>query len=130
MLSREGAFIDLKRHGAAPLTDAARLLALAHGVSATGTTARLQALSALGVLRADETEAWLEAFDFLQSLRLRVQHGLSISGTVGGGSAGSAGRHPNSIATDSLSALDRKILREAFRQVRKLQSRLAVDYPG
>jgi CBS domain-containing protein len=49
---------------------------------------------------------------------------------VGSSSAGSVGRHPNSIATDSLSALDRKILREAFRQVRKLQSRLAVDYPG
>jgi CBS domain-containing protein len=130
MLSREETFIDLKLHGAAPITDAARLLALAHGVSATGTAARLQALSASGVLRADETEAWLEAFDFLQSLRLRVQHGLSASGAAGGGSAESAGSHPNSIATDSLSALDRKILREAFRQVRKLQSRLSVDYPG
>jgi CBS domain-containing protein len=130
LLSREEQLIDLKLHGAGPITDAARLLALAHQVSATGTAARLQALSDAGVLRADETQGWLEAFDFLQSLRLRVQHASPAGVRAGSAQAGTSVVNPNAITSNSLSALDRKILREAFRQVRKLQARLAVDYPG
>ena len=33
------------------------------------------------------------------------------------------------VALASLTSLDRRILREALRQVRKLQQRLALDYP-
>jgi CBS domain-containing protein len=32
------------------------------------------------------------------------------------------------MAPDDLNELDRRILKEAFRQARKLQSRLAMDY--
>jgi CBS domain-containing protein len=34
----------------------------------------------------------------------------------------------NKIDPDSLNDLDRRILKEAFRQARKLQTRLALDY--
>ena len=34
----------------------------------------------------------------------------------------------NHIDPDTLNELDRRILKEAFRQARKLQSRIALDY--
>ena len=37
--------------------------------------------------------------------------------------------NPNLVPVASLSALDRRVLKEALREVRKLQQRLAVDYP-
>jgi CBS domain-containing protein len=38
--------------------------------------------------------------------------------------------NPNLLDTRTLSALDRRILKEAFRQARTLQQRLALDWPG
>jgi signal-transduction protein with cAMP-binding, CBS, and nucleotidyltransferase domain len=38
--------------------------------------------------------------------------------------------NPNVVPLAELSALDRRILKEAMRQVRKLQQRLELDYPG
>ncbi|RPH45411.1 MAG: CBS domain-containing protein [Burkholderiales bacterium] len=111
--------VDLKLHGTVPFVDAARLLALAHGVRATGTAERLQALADAGTLPPGETHAWIEAFQFLQSLRLRVQH--QRPGSVA---------NPNLLDTRILSDLDRRILKEAFRQARTLQQRLALDWPG
>jgi CBS domain-containing protein len=119
LFAQEAAQIDLKLHGTAPFVDAARLLALAHGVPATGTAERLQALAEAGTLPAGETRAWIEAFQFLQSLRLRVQH-----------QPRDAAMNPNLLDTRTLSALDRRILKEAFRQARTLQQRLALDWPG
>jgi hypothetical protein len=44
--------------------------------------------------------------------------------------AGRRGRalRPNRVEPDELSDLDRHVLEEAFRQARRLQSRLAPDY--
>ena len=110
--------IDLKLNGTTPFVDAARLFALAAGVSATGTAARLRGAAAkLGIAEA-EVEGWLSSFFFIQMLRLRTQHeqdaaGLSMS---------------NRVNPDTLNDLDRRILKEAFRQARKVQSRIALDY--
>ena len=120
LFGSEAAQVDLKLKGTAPFVDGARLLALAHGVAQTGTAERLEALAAAGVLPAPETQSWVDAFQFLQSLRLRVQQQLDWHAT----------QNPNLIDTRSLSALDRRILKEAFRQARTLQQRLALDYPG
>ncbi len=112
--------IDLKMQGTVPFVDAARVLSLAHGVAATGTAERLQALQGLGLLEAGEVGAWVDAFQFLQGLRLRVQAQARQAGAA----------QPNHLDPASLSELERRILKEAFRQARKLQQRLAVDYPG
>jgi CBS domain-containing protein len=120
LFGSESARIDLKLHGTAPFVDGARLLALAHGVGQTGTAERLEALSYAGVLPVGETRSWIDAFQFLQSLRLRVQQEP----------VDPSSRNPNLIDTRKLSALDRRILKEAFRQARTLQQRLALDYPG
>ncbi len=119
LFSGEAAMVDLKLNGTAPFVDAARLLALAHGVTVTGTAERFAALVERGAIPASEGSAWTDAFQFLQSLRLRVQHQHAA-----------AADNPNVIDTRTLSALDRRILKEAFRQARKLQQRLSVDFPG
>ena len=59
----------------------------------------------------------VEAFEFIQMQRLTCQ----IKAIHGGGP-------PNEIELASLNELDRRILREAFRQGRKLQTRLRLDY--
>ena len=111
--------VDLKMRGAVPFVDGARLLALAHGVEATGTAERLAALAQADVIPRQEARSWADAFQFMQALRLRAQH------------RGDANTDkPNTIDTHDLSALDRRVLKEAFHQAHLLQQRLALDYPG
>ncbi len=116
-----GAFpgtLDLKRFGARPITDGARLLALAHGLPATSTAARLRAAAAAGTLPQAEADALVDAFHFIQTLRLRRQY--VESGVVPG--------TENRIDPERLNAIDRRILKAAFRQANVLQERLKLDY--
>lgn len=113
---REGS-IDLKRQGSMPFVDAARVMALAAGVAATSTQERLlQATPALRLTPAS-VQAWIDAFHFIQLLRLRVQHDAGAT-------------QPNRLDPDRLSAIDQRILREAFRQARKLQQQLQMLFPA
>ncbi len=114
--------IDVKRVGSMPITDAARILALATGVTATATIDRLlQAGTRLGI-PATDIGSWCEAFDYLQMLRLRTQHRRAADEIPPTDA-------PNFVPLASLSELDRRVLKEALRQVRKLQQRLQLDYP-
>jgi CBS domain-containing protein len=78
---------------------------------------RLQALAAKGKVQTNEVREWTDAFGFLQSLRLRAQEKNQLP------------EMPNAIALDALTPMDARILKECFRQARKLQQRLAADYP-
>jgi CBS domain-containing protein len=116
--------IDLKMHGSVPIVDAARIYALATGTTATNTVARLvEAGPRLGIPPA-EIQAWCGAFEYIQLLRLREQHRRARSEDAG------AQENPNLVPLAALSDLDRRILREAFRQIRNVQQRLELDYPG
>lgn len=108
--------VDLKAQGARPFIDAARVLALAHGIGATHTAQRLR-LAALHYGAASEAEAMVEAFHFIQMLRLTRQ----IQSLEDGGP-------PNQIEVAHLNELEQRILKEALRQARKLQTRLRLDY--
>ncbi len=119
LFTPEVAEIDLKMHGAVLFVDGARMLSLAHGVQETGTAERFAALAAAGSIPPPEARSWTDAFQFIQSLRLRVQHGHD-----------DPAEKPNTIDTRQLSALDRRVLKEAFHQAHLLQQRLALDYPG
>lgn len=110
--------IDLKLNGTTPFVDAARIYGLAAGDSHTNTLQRLRAASAEMKIPPDEVEAWAEAFLFIQLLKLRNQHWREAEGQP---------MH-NHIDPDELNELERRILKEAFRQARKLQTRLALDY--
>ncbi|WP_310448147.1 DUF294 nucleotidyltransferase-like domain-containing protein [Thiobacillus sp.] len=107
----EAPALDLKLNGITPFVDAARIFALYAGVDATGTAARLRAAAQRWNLAADTVESWVAAFHFIQLLRLRHQHAQQTRGEAVG----------NRIDPDALNALDRRILKEAFRQGRKLQ---------
>jgi CBS domain-containing protein len=110
--------LDLKLNGTTPFVDAARVFALATGVSATGTAARMRGAGPRLNIPEAEVEAWLSSFFFIQMLRLRGQHEESEAGRV----------MDNRIDPDQLNDLDRRILKEAFRQARKVQGRMALDY--
>ncbi len=110
--------LDLKLNGATPFVDAARIFALAAGSPQTNTAKRLREAAHALKIPADELADWNRAFHFLQLLRLRHQHAQQR-----------AGRTPdNHLDPDSLNPLDRRILKEALRQARKVQARLALDY--
>lgn len=110
--------IDLKLHGITPFVDAARIYSLAHGGVQTGTVPRFRELVARGVFNAHEIDATIDAFLFIQLLRLKLHHEQARLGHA----------LSNKTKPDQLNPLDRRILREAFRQARKLQSKLALDY--
>lgn len=113
--------IDLKRAGTAVFVDAARLLALAAGVTATSTRERLLQSAQRSGARAEDAEGAVAAFELLQMLRLRQQV------RAGPGADDAA---PNRVDIHQLTAIDRRLLKEALRAARELQQRLALDYPG
>lgn len=69
----QGTRTDLKRSGLMPLVASVRLLALKHGIAATGTRARLAALAAAGAVEVTEAAALSAAFERLAGALLRRQ---------------------------------------------------------
>jgi len=113
--------LDLKLNGITPFVDAARIFSLASGVTQTSTIQRLRASAAKLKIHPSEVEAWIEAFLFIQVLRMRhhdENKTQSASDSV----------PDNMIDPERLNELDRRILKEAFRQARKLQARLALEH--
>ncbi|HPT48984.1 MAG TPA: DUF294 nucleotidyltransferase-like domain-containing protein [Accumulibacter sp.] len=110
--------IDLKKYGVRLFTDAARVFALARQVEATNTVSRLKRGGALLNMSGEEISASVDAFNFIQFLRLRHQHFEQEQGRAG----------DNLIRPDELNEVERRILIESFRQARKLQARLRLDY--
>ncbi|WP_395060072.1 DUF294 nucleotidyltransferase-like domain-containing protein [Polaromonas sp.] len=109
--------IDLKLQGAAIFVDVARIYSLSLGVAVTSTRERLEAVGPLLGLAAPEYQAWVSGFEFLQTLRLRIQ----LEGTA-------PQQQPNQLEVAQLNDIDRRILRESFRVARSLQQRLQLDY--
>ena len=110
--------IDLKLNGATLFVDAARIFSLASGVAAVNTAQRLRLSAPAIKLPSDEVEAWVEGFYYIQSLRLRRQHEQQAHGEPMG----------NRLNPYELHRLDRQILKEALRQARAIQERLALDW--
>ncbi|WP_375741111.1 putative nucleotidyltransferase substrate binding domain-containing protein [Pseudomonas boanensis] len=110
--------LDLKVQGLTPFVDGARLLALAHGIDACNTLDRLRELVGRGVIDAQDGGAFEEAYHFIQLTRMQ-QHQLQARQGL---------PYSNRLDPDSLNHLDRRILRESFRQAQRLQSSLALRY--
>ena len=120
--------VDLKLQGTAIFVDAARLYALAHGLSATGTRERLEAVGRLLGLPESEFGGWVGGFEFLQMLRLRVQLEAGPGRQRGQGATAPAADNPNCMEVARLNDIDRRILKESLRVARSLQQRLHLDY--
>jgi CBS domain-containing protein len=106
--------IDLKLHGTTPFVDAARIFALAAGLEETITVRRLRGAGEVWKLNSQEVESWVESFLFIQQMRLQLhlsqlEKGMPLS---------------NRLDPERLTAVERQALKEAFRQVKKLQGRL------
>jgi len=108
--------IDLKRSGARLFVDVARVVALAARVPHTNTAQRLRYGGRKLALAESDIGSAVDAFYFVQTLRLRSQ--LLATGDVGA----------NRVRPGRLNEVDASMLKEAFRQARKLQARLALDY--
>ncbi|MEI7706039.1 MAG: DUF294 nucleotidyltransferase-like domain-containing protein [Deltaproteobacteria bacterium] len=107
--------VDLKIGAAALFVDAGRIFALAVGEGAPGTEERMRL--AAGIVGADrrEAEGWIEAFHFVQVLRLR--HQLE---------QGRNGEAPhNRIDPHALNPLERRFFRESLRIASEIQQRMA-----
>jgi CBS domain-containing protein len=100
---------DLKARGTRLFVDAARVFALGRGIADTGTAARLRLAGR--ELRVDERDvaAMIDGFHFLQLLRLRQQD------SPGGAALA------NRIDPYALNEVEQLMLKEAFRQAKKLQ---------
>jgi CBS domain-containing protein len=108
----------IKKEGLFPLVHGVRSLALAHRVTATATTDRIEALVALGALSPGEGEDLAEALQVLMALRLKAglaerEQQRPISGTV---------------APDQLGSLDRDLLKDALGVVKRFQQMLRTRF--
>lgn len=110
--------IDLKKYGSRLFIDAARIFSMSHDVAATNTVQRIKLAAPLMNVSHEDAAAAIDAFNFIQLLRLRHQHSEQTQGREG----------DNLIRPDELNEVERRILKEAFRQARKLQQRLKLDY--
>ncbi len=113
-----GRSLDLKA-GLQIFVSAARVLALSEGIQDTNTEDRLMAVAAAGRIAERDAQAWCEGFAFIQQLRMRG-HQAQLAGDKA---------LSNQLDPDRLNPLERRILKEAFRQARRLQTRLKLDYP-
>jgi CBS domain-containing protein len=110
--------IDLKARGTRLFVDCARVFALALGIPDTGTAARLRTAGERLHVERRYVDATVEAFHFLQLLRLRQQDLVAAGGGAG----------PNRIDPYALHEIDQRMLKEAFRQAKQLQERLRTSY--
>jgi len=109
--------INLKNQGSRPFVDAARVLALAHRVPHTSTAERLRGIDAVAPFGGERVAALVDGFHFIHLLRLR--------GQVGPGASVAGANH---LDPRTLNDLERRVLKEAFRQAQALQLRLRLDY--
>jgi CBS domain-containing protein len=110
--------VDLKKFGARIFVDAARILALATGMSPVNTIERLRAAAAQGAIAVCDADAAIQAFAQLQYFRLDAQRRALASG-------GPAG---NWIVPRDLNEFGRRMLRAILRQAKSLQQHLRTAF--
>jgi CBS domain-containing protein len=110
--------LDIKTSGVTLFVDAARAYALAHGVTRSNTRQRLLTVGDQCKWPQSQVNAWIDAFSFLQSLRIRHHYELHRDGC----------NSHNRLNPYELNNLDRKFFLESLRQAGKLQKQLSGDF--
>jgi CBS domain-containing protein len=109
--------LDLKHGGVIPIVDLARWAGMAAGVASASTVERLRAAASAGTLSERDALTLEDAFELINSLRLRHQVAQIRAGT-----------EPDDFFDPSaLSPLTRGHLKEAFRAVASVQKRVASE---
>jgi CBS domain-containing protein len=111
---REDQLLDLKKLGTFPIVHGVRALALRHGVRATGTAARVQALVKGQHLETAFAQDLTEALHALMALRLTHQLRQRAAGEAAS----------NLVRPADLSALERERLQDALAIVRRFRELL------
>ncbi|MGB1239768.1 MAG: putative nucleotidyltransferase substrate binding domain-containing protein, partial [Pseudomonadales bacterium] len=103
--------LDLKHSGIAPIVELARIYALALGIDAVNTVARLEAAAASSMLTRASADSLIDAFEFLCNLRLQHQSRQMAQGEA-----------PNNfLLPKQISKLEREHLKDAFKVIKTLQ---------
>jgi CBS domain-containing protein len=109
---------NLKLNGLTPLVDAIRTLALDQGIFETHTLDRLSGLVEKGLLPQGEADDLRDAFNVIMLVRVRHHADVLSQG----------GEPDNYINPDTLSIIQRTMLKEAFKAIDRLQRLLEVRY--
>ena len=111
--------IDIKVNGTALIVDFARIYALALGIEVRGTEERLLAIAKAKQYDEQKGKDWVAAFNYLQMLRLKAQLLQPM---------GQSYLKANQLPYDSLSPVDRIVLKATFNVCQTMQQRLKLDY--
>ena len=112
--------LNLKLTGTLPLVGATRIAALAHGIPATSTRARIDALHQQGVLTNDEQDYLKGAFRHITNLLLRQQlRDYQAEQKVG-----------NHVSLEDLSKRERDILIVSLKAIKEFRRRLRTELTG
>ncbi len=111
--------LDIKARGLAPFVDFARVLALRFGIRETNTLERLRLLMQREKISKDLYHSAMEAYELQMQLRVIHQLGQIEDGNV----------PDNFINPAHLSDLEKRMLRDAFGVIERIQSVLESMFP-
>ena len=97
---------------------------MALGIPETHTSQRIRIAGRRLARDERDIAATVDAYQFLQMLRLRAQRGGFEPVAAADPSVDKVARAPNRLDPYALNELDQRMLREAFRQARALQTHL------
>lgn len=110
--------LNLKIKGIAPLVDIVRIFSLEKGIRETSTLERVEALKDKHSIVKDYSEEITYAFEFLMFIRIRHQYEQVVKGM----------NPDNFIDPEQLSNLEKKLLKDTFQLISKLQDILIERY--
>ena len=110
----QGPLLDLKKAATFPLVHGVRSLALAHGVAATSTAARIEALVSVGALEPALAADLVDSLHFFMGLKLKLGLAAIAAGQLPGGP----------VVLDRLGSLDRDLLKDTLAVVRRFKALL------
>ncbi|GLI52562.1 DUF294 nucleotidyltransferase-like domain-containing protein [Thermodesulfovibrio yellowstonii] len=110
--------LNLKIKGIAPIVDIVRLFSLEKGIRETSTLERIETLKSKHTVVRDYADEMAYAFEFLMFLRMRHQYEQVLQGNM----------PDNFINPESLSNLEKKLLKDTFQLISKLQDILIERY--
>ena len=111
---------DIKK-SMVPIVDFARIYALKHQVKAVNTIKRLDALHELKILSDLNHQEMIQAYCFLMQMRLKIQADAASAGT---------NQPDNIVYPNTLTSIEKRLLKEIFTQTKNYQARLSYDFTG
>lgn len=111
--------LDIKKQGITPFVNFARVMSLKYAVNETNTLARFHGLADKGHISKDLLQAATDAYELQMQLRLVHQLYQLDNGLI----------PDNHINPGSLTELEKRMLKEAFGVIERLQSLLKTIFP-